>query len=185
MTKVFTKEEVFAKKEFFIQQIQQGKTFFYPTDTVYGLGCSVTHTASIKKIFSLKQRGKNAVSIIVPNKEWITTHCRCEEKYLALLPGPYTLLVEPKGSLDLVLVQQESPLLGVRIPKNWFCDLVREAGCLFVTTSANLSGKPTVAYYEQLDKSIYDGVDFIIDDGVKDSKASTVIHGITGEIIRS
>ena len=184
MEKVFTKEEVMQRKEFFIEQIKNGKTFFYPTDTVYGLGCDAFNKDSVKKIFELKKRGKNAVSVIAPNKQWIRDNCDLTELYLDMIPGKYTLLVQPKKDLDLELVRQGSPLLGVRIPNNWFCDFLRENGFVFITTSANISGKKVCRSYEDLDKSIFDGVDFIIDDGKLESKASTVLNALTGEIVR-
>lgn len=40
--------------------IQQGGIILYPTDTVWGIGCDVTNTETVAKIYKLKPVGRQA-----------------------------------------------------------------------------------------------------------------------------
>ena len=169
------------KKDYLKKNVAEGKIFFYPTDTVYGLGCDAANVESVKKINDIKRREK-PLSIIAPSKEWIRKNCDVEEEYLQLLPGKITLIVKTKKKGFLKEVGKEG-LLGVRIPKHWFSEVVEEIGKPFVTTSANFTGEKPFRNVKKA-KELIEKVDVVIDEGILSSKPSKIINTITKEVIR-
>lgn len=180
---MLTKAYVLENKEQIIKEIIDGKVFIYPTDTLYGIGCNATNSASVEKIRTLKKREDKPFSVIAPNLEWIGSACvltKYGEEWIGKLPGAYTLILPIKDkSMIAPEVVKESVNLGVRIPNHWFWEVLNEAKVPFVTTSVNCSGEPPMTDFYSLSDEIKNGVDYIVYEGTKSSKASTIID-LTG-----
>ena len=163
------KKEFLKRKSFFIKKIKAGAIFIYPTDTIYGLGCNALNKKSIDKIKSIKKRKNQPFSIIVPSKQWILKNClirKEHKKFLNNLPGPYTLILKSKD---------KSTTLGIRIPKYWFSKIISKYNLPIITTSVNVSGQPFMTSLNDADKKILKKVDFIIYEGKRSGKPSTLI----------
>lgn len=170
-----------TKKQFlgggYTNEIKKGAIFIYPTDTIYGLGCDATNEKAVEKIRKIKDRNKKPFSVIVPTKRWILDNCYIEkrhEKFLKKLPGKYTLILRLKNK-KAVAKNVSQNTLGVRIPKNWFSNVVKTIGIPIVTTSVNLTNKKPMTSLEDLDKEIIKKVDFLIYEGKKSGKPSTIV----------
>jgi len=76
---------------------------------------------------------------------------------------------------------------GIRIPMSDFCvKLISRLRRPIVSTSANISGKPAPAYFNEISKEIIEGVDFVVDESCEDNathQPSQIIKvGLTSEI---
>lgn len=182
--KIISEKQILDEKEKFIELIREGKIFIYPTDTIYGIGCNALISESVSKIREMKKRDSKPFSVIAPSKEWIRENCFVNsdiEKWLNKLPGPYTLILKTKNKNCVAKeVNLDAETLGVRIPKHWFYDLIKEAEVPFVTTSVNISGEKYLEDLQDLKEEIKNKVDFIINEGKKDSKPSTIVD-LTGK----
>ena len=157
------------------EEILKGKLFIYPTDTVYGLGCNALDEKAVLRIKEIKARDANKpLSIIAPSFEWIEDNCVVDYDIRKYLPGAYTLLLKKKDKNFLSWVANVE-ILGVRIPKSNFCDKIRKVGVPFVTTSVNLSGEKPANSVSEIREEIKKQVDFVIDEGELNGKASTLI----------
>ena len=99
--KTLTKKEFLQNQNFYLKQIQKGKIFIYPTDTIYGIGCITSNKKSVAKIRKIKQRNTKPFSIIIPNKKWIKENCITKpthQEYINKLPGKYTFIFKLKNS---------------------------------------------------------------------------------------
>ena len=96
-----TREQVFLNKELLRRKIKEGAIFIYPTDTIYGIGCSALDKKAVKKIREIKGiADEKPLSIIVPSKLWIEENCRLDfqaQQWIDKLPGPYTLILPLKN----------------------------------------------------------------------------------------
>ena len=163
----------------FVTEIKQGLIFIYPTDTVYGIGCDATNEKSVKKIRELKQTD-HPFSVIIPAKSWIKQNLLLKfPEFLEKLPGPFTFIFKKKSPKFL---DQASSLdsIGIRIPKHSLTKIIQSSGVPFVSTSANISGQPTIKEISDLPDSMKENVDVIIDGGRLANLASTVVD-LTGE----
>ncbi len=153
--------------------------FIHPTDTIYGMGCNAEDDGCVKKIRSLKERDTAPFSIIAPSIEWVKENCFIDEKaerWLKKLPGPITLVLKLKN-IDAIskYVNPGMTTIGVRIPKNWFQEIVAEKGVPIITTSANKHNGNFMTSLDNLDNEIRTNVDFIIYEDEKISKPSKIV----------
>ncbi len=176
MPDILTEQEYKKNKEYYLMKISSGAVFIYPTDTIYGIGCDAKNSEAVQRLRFIKERSKKPLSVIAPNKEWISRNCFCEEEYLNKLPGPYTLILKLKHK-DCIskFVNLETNNLGVRIPKHWITEIAELLQTPIVTSSANISGHNFMTEISNLDKTVKERIDFIIYAGQLQGKPSTII----------
>ena len=158
----------------------------YPTDTTYGIGCSIFNKKGIERIYRMKGRERNKpFSFICSSLSEVTKFARVSNvafKYLKrYLPGPYTFILEATRDVpDLLLTRQKT--VGIRIPDNRICiDLVLALGNPIITTSANLSGEEPVGDPIVIDRTFGNQLDFVVDGDILKTDASSVISLVGDE----
>lgn len=169
--------------------VREGKILIYPTDTLYGVGCNAEKTESVERIMKAKGRdSEKPLSIIAPSKEWIAENTKITSNHVKfinnLFPGPYTIVL--KARIKIPFVISKDGKMGVRIPRNEFCDFIRSQGSPFVTTSVNLSEENPVYSISDIPEQIKQVADYVIDAGEIRGHASRVfdITGKSLEILR-
>ncbi len=176
---ILSKEEFEQEKYAIMERLKENSPIFiYPTDTVYGIGCSALNREAVSKIRAAKERAASPFSVIAPSKEWIRENCivsKNAEKWIAKLPGPYTLILKIKKQCVAENVAPGLKTLGIRIPDHWFSNFVQEIGVPIVTTSANKASQDFMTSLEDLDLDIKGKVGFIIYEGEKKGKPSKII----------
>lgn len=173
------------------EEIKNGGILIYPTDTVYGLGCSIKAEDSIKKIFEIKKRSlKNPLSVAFSDlrmaKEYILLSSEEEGFIKKHIDEPFTFVVKKKRNiLDIITANRDT--VGIRIPNHMVIKkLLSSVKVPIITTSANISGKKAPAKVREIDKEIMERVDLVIDSGpCKIGIPSRVIDISTGRILRS
>jgi L-threonylcarbamoyladenylate synthase len=148
--------------------LQDGGIILYPTDTIWGIGCDAANTEAVQKIYRLKQRDEAKSMIIL-----LDTENKIESYINEVNPLAYELIEYAEHPLTLVMpgAKNVSPALinsdgsiGVRIAKHPFCQqLIQRLRKPLVSTSANISGKPSPQYFSQIASEIIDGVDYVVD----------------------
>lgn len=148
--------------------VQEGGIILYPTDTIWGIGCDATNTEAVKKIFKLKQRDEAKSMIILLDTE------NKLESYVREVPSiaydlieyaenPLTLVMPGAKNISPALISEDSSV-GIRVAKHDFCQqLIQRLRKPLVSTSANVSGKPSPQNFGQIDQEIIDGVDYVVD----------------------
>jgi L-threonylcarbamoyladenylate synthase len=151
-----------------LKVLREGGIILYPTDTIWGIGCDATNTEAVKKIYRLKQRDEAKSMIIL-----LDTDNKLESYVSDVNPLAYDLIEYAENPLTLVMpgAKNISPALisgdgsiGIRIAKHQFCQqLIQQLRKPLVSTSANVSGKPSPQYFSQIAQEIIDGVDYVVD----------------------
>ncbi len=172
------------------QAILSGKIMIYPTDTLYGIGGNALDVNVVERIHKIKERDAGKpLSVIMGNLDMIGEYCELtKEQELILinyLPGPYTFILKLKKGTRIAAVGN-SETVGVRVPEHQFARrLSVELKIPIITTSANISGKKDAATVKQIEKSVLDNVDFVVDGGETMYKqASTVVDLISIKLLR-
>lgn len=155
--------------------------YIFSTDTVYGLGTSLSNEAGIEKLFKIKGRSfKNPMAVLVANLEqadalveWPTPLYRDPLKQL--WPGGLTAVVPSQKHVSL-RVRAGFQTLGVRCPKHpELLKLLLEHGP-FVATSANRAGLEPLSDEVQIRAEFQNEVDdFLFFDPKPNGLASTVV----------
>lgn len=183
---ILTKTELKLRYNEILEKISNGAVFIYPTDTIYGIGCSALDKKAVQKIRKLKERSDSPFSVWVPSLDWIKDNCavgKDGKEWLNKLPGPVTLIVKIKNEKAVAdNVNLGRKTIGVRIPNHWFHQVVKELNLPIVTTSANVAGQPFMTSIENLDSKIKVGIDFIIYEGPKEGKPSKIVNLVEGKV---
>ncbi len=162
--------------------LKKQQILLYPTDTVWGIGCDATSEEAVSKIFKIKQRSESkSLIILVDGIEML-------QKYVPEIPitlidlvkktsKPTTIIYNnPKGLANNVVASDNT--VAVRIVQNEFCrKLISAFGKPIVSTSANSSGDTTPKSFKEINQSILDSVDYVVDlqrEEVND-KSSTIL----------
>lgn len=160
--------------------LREGGVIAYPTDTTYGIGCSIFNKKGIERIYLLKQREKKKpFSFICTDLSEVARYARVSNYAFKILkrylPGPYTFVVEASNVVpDLLLTKQKT--VGIRIPHNPICHaIVSELGHPIVTTSANRSGDEPIGDPFAVDAELGNDLDLVLDGGVLTADVSSVV----------
>ncbi len=150
-----------------IQILRSGGVILYPTDTVWGIGCDATNAEAVAKIYELKQsEDKKSMLVLCNNANMVV-------RYVNRAPGiafevmemsekPLTAILPGAAGLAPNLIPEEKTL-GVRIPQHEFCErLLYKFGRPIVSTSANISGEATPKRFNEIDRSILEGADYVV-----------------------
>lgn len=161
-----------------LKVLQEGGTILYPTDTIWGVGCDATNTEAVEKIYKLKQRNEAKSMIIL-----VDTENKLESYISEVNPLAYELIEYAENPLTLVMpgAKNVSPALigsdgsvGIRVSKHPFCQqLIQRLRKPLVSTSANISGKPSPQYFAQIASEIIGGVDYVVDIDQQDMEIKT------------
>lgn len=167
--------------------LRDGGVIIYPTDTIYGLGCSIYQHKAIEKIARIKQ--------VVPEKAQLSFVCSSLSdlsKYARqldtptyrllkqFLPGPYTFILPASKEVPKIL-QSKKATIGLRIPDNNIALAIVEA-LGHPILSASLPGDMVEEYTDpETIKDNFDKlVDIVIDGGTGGMEPSTIID-LTGD----
>jgi tRNA threonylcarbamoyl adenosine modification protein (Sua5/YciO/YrdC/YwlC family) len=161
--------------------LQKGKVIVYPTDTIYGLGCSATDKKAINKIYRIKKREKNKpLLVLISDFKMLSEYFKVDKKQLAYLrkvwPGKFSVILDKKSTLSNDVSAGLSSA-AVRLPKSRFLTkMIKELGVPLVSTSLNKSGENHLEKLEMLAE--YFGTtkpDLVIDAGILKGKPSRLI----------
>ena len=169
--------------------LRNGGLIIYPTDTVYGLGCDITHTKAMEKLANIKgvKPEKSNFSFICNDLSHLSDYTKqiSTPTYKILkraLPGPYTFILPGSNALPKVFKKKKT--VGIRVPDNNIArQLVVALGNPVASTS--IRDDDDVLEYTTDPELIFEKwqhlVDVVIDGGYGDNHASTIIN-LTQEI---
>jgi L-threonylcarbamoyladenylate synthase len=157
--------------------ISRGGVAVFPSDGLYGLACDPLDAGAIARIHRLKGRDDGKPSAVMYFSPLAIRELvgglgpRTKAAVSALLPGPVTLVVANPHRRYPLACRQDPGRLGVRLIGGPLAGTM----CPVFQTSANLSGEPAPARFEEVPESIRDGVDLAIDGGELPGLPSTVV----------
>jgi L-threonylcarbamoyladenylate synthase len=154
-----------------------GGVAVFPADTLYGLACDPLDPAAIERIHEIKGRDEGKPSSILyftplAMRELIAGLGPGARAAMgALLPGPVTLVVANPEHRYPLACGDDPDRLGIRLIEGPLAG----AGCAIFQTSANRSGAPAPAAFDDVDPAIVEAVDLALDGGALTGAPSTVI----------
>jgi len=165
--------------------LNSGGIIVYPTDTVYGLGCSISNKKGIEKIQAIK-RSHKPMSIMFADLKTISEYAKVSNEAFrllrTLLPGPYTIIM-PATRLVPRLLQSNRKSVGIRIPDHWFCQaVVSQLGEPIITTSVPMSNNRLHIDPLEIEADFGHAVDAVIDSGILPDVPSTVLSLETDQV---
>lgn len=173
-----------------VKTLKEGGVIIYPTDTVYSFGCDIHQQKAIERIARIKEVKPETAnfSIIFHDLSQLSEYTQPIDNstYKMLrrtLPGPYTYILTASNAVPKIF-KNKRKTIGIRIPDNSIPrEIVRALGNPIIASSVH--DEDQIIEYTtdpELIKEHYDKlVDLVIDGGMGDNFASTVVDMTTGE----
>jgi len=178
------------KLDLIIEILQNDGVIIYPTDTVYGMGCSINSRKAIERLARLKgiTPGKERFSLLFDSLSQISEyakniHTPVFKAIKKAVPGPYTFILHSSNKLPKLL-NSTKKTVGVRVPDhNIPRMIVQQLGCPIITTS--IRDEDEVIEYSTDPELIFEKfqhqVDLVIDGGYGNNVPSTIIDFTSDE----
>jgi L-threonylcarbamoyladenylate synthase len=150
-----------------LEVLQRGGVILYPTDTIWGIGCDACNEDAVKRVYAIKKRvDSKSMLVLMENAALL-------ERYVAEVPEiaydlieltdkPLTIIFDGARALAKNLIAEDGSI-GIRITTEAFSsELIRRFKRPIVSTSANISGKPSPACFDEIDTEILEAVDYVV-----------------------
>jgi tRNA threonylcarbamoyl adenosine modification protein (Sua5/YciO/YrdC/YwlC family) len=166
--------------------LQNNGVIVYPTDTIFGLGCSINSPKAIEKICTIKNIDpqKAQLSFICKDLSHLSDFTKSIDTPLyrmlkSHLPGPFTFILPASKQVPKIL-QSKKSTIGLRVPNNIVCQEIL-AALEHPILSASLPGQEVEEYTDP--EVVYDKlggfVDYVIDSGFGGIVPSTIVDCTT------
>jgi tRNA threonylcarbamoyl adenosine modification protein (Sua5/YciO/YrdC/YwlC family) len=122
--------------------LREGGCVAYPTDTVYALGCAMSHKKAVDALYDMKRmKREQALALMVPDLSGIAQFAVVHDaqyRFLKhLVPGPYVFILEATREVPKLLMMKRKTI-GIRVPEHPVARALVEAlGEPLITTTAS------------------------------------------------
>lgn len=174
-----------------LEVLQKGGVILYPTDTIWGLGCDAANEEAVRRIYAIKNREDSKSMLVLMENAALLERYVDEVPEIAydlieLSDKPLTIIYDGARNMAKNLIAEDGSI-GIRITAEKFSsELIRRFKRPIVSTSANISGKPSPACFDEIDSEIIEAVDYVVkyrqDDTQKAIPSGIMKLGRGGEI---
>lgn len=176
--------------------LNAGGTILYPTDTIWGVGCDAENKYAIDSVFKIKERPSDKAFIILLDEvdklsKYISKIPPIALEMIDKFDTPLTIIYHDVYNLPKKLLASDKSV-AIRVIKTPFLkSLIAAFGKPIVSSSANKSGKPNPLIFSEIDESIINQVDYVVNfnrNVIQQVKPSTIIDVVGDweyDIIRS
>ncbi len=173
--------------------LQDGGVIAYPTDSSYALGCLPGQKSSLERIQRIRGlESRHPLTLVCHDLSGLGRQAKVTNSDFrlikALVPGPYTFLLQASRDVPRRLLDPKRKTIGLRIPDNRIClDLLESLGEPLLSTSLILAGEDIpVTDPEVIRDRIGKSIDLVIDGGIGGIEQTTIIDlsGDAPEVVR-
>jgi L-threonylcarbamoyladenylate synthase len=174
-----------------LEVLRAGGTILYPTDTIWGIGCDATNPEAVKKVYEIKQRSDSkSMLVLLDNAAFLSYYIEnvpdIANELIEVADKPLTIIYSGAKNLANNLIAPDGSI-GIRVVNDEFCKkLLTQFKKPLVSTSANISDKPSPANFYEIDEAIIHAVDYVVEwrqtDTSKSSPSSIIKLGVNGQI---
>lgn len=174
-----------------VEVLRKGGIILYPTDTIWGLGCDATNADAVKKIYDIKQReDTKSLLILLDNESRLMSYVveipEIAWQIIEVSVDPVTIIYPNAKNLAENLISSDGSI-GIRITSDEFCkSLINKFRKPIVSTSANITGEKTPAFFGEISSEIKTKVDYIVNyrqsDLTKHKPSSIIKIGLKNQI---
>ena len=172
-----------------LEVLQSGGVILYPTDTIWGIGCDATNEKAVQRIYQLKKReDSKSMLVLMENMNFLNRYVKevPEIAYdlIEMTEKPMTIIYPGAKNLAKNLIAQDGSI-GIRISSEEFTrQLIQRFKKPIVSTSANMSGEPSPAFFDEISPEIIEAIDYVVeyrqDDHTPREPSSIIKLGVGG-----
>ena len=166
--------------------VLRGGVIGFPTDTLYGLGCSLFDVEAVLMVARIKRRDPSlAVISLIPESRQAyglasEVNPVAERLVARFWPGPLSLIFRAAPIVP-VRVRGAGGTVALRCPKDDLCRrLLGVIGGPVVSSSANLSGQRTAETAQEVLQIFGNQLDLVIDGGPRRGGVASTLVDVSG-----
>ncbi len=165
--------------------IKNGGLIAYPTETVYGLGADPHNTEAIQKIFTAKGRAEDkGIILLIRGPDDLsalvsTVSPTAQILIEAFWPGPLTLVFRANPDLSPALLGGRDTVALRHSSSPIATELLTALGGPLTSTSANRSAEPPARSATEVENTLGDYLDLILDGGLSDSTLPSTLVDVS------
>ena len=174
-----------------VEVLKNGGVILYPTDTIWGLGCDATNPEAVKRIYEIKKReDSKSMLVLMENpallERYVDDVPEVAWDLVEITTTPLTVIYQNAKNLAKNLIGDDGSI-GIRFTKEKFTSqLLQRFRRPLVSTSANMSGEISPAFFDEIYDEIKSKVDYIVeyrqDDTTPAQPSSIIKLGSGGKI---
>ncbi len=174
-----------------LEVLKKGGIILYPTDTIWGIGCDATNKEAVQRIYRIKKReDSKSMLVLMENPalldRYVTEAPDVAWDLIEMTDRPLTIIYPGAKNLAQNLIAQDGSI-GIRFTKEAFTSqLLQRFRRPIVSTSANISGKKSPAFFDEISVEIKATVDYIVayrqDDQTPAAPSSIIKLGTSGQV---
>jgi tRNA threonylcarbamoyl adenosine modification protein (Sua5/YciO/YrdC/YwlC family) len=162
------------------QKLRDGEVIAFPTDTVYGLGCSLHEKKAIARLYQIKRVDEgHPMSLLCSDLKHLSVYAQVSTPVYKvmrrLVPGPYTFILPATREVPKLMLRKQHTV-GIRVPvHNVIRDLVTELGHPLINTSAQIGDEDLLLSGEDIEDRLGKQLGCVIDGGILPDVRSTIL----------
>lgn len=174
-----------------LKVLKIGGIILYPTDTIWGIGCDATNEKAVDRIYKIKKRDDSkSMLVLMENpallERYVTEVPEIAWDLVEIATTPLTVIYPNAKNLAKNLVAEDGSI-GIRFTKEAFTSqLLQRFRRPLVSTSANISGEKSPAFFDEISEEIKNQVDYIVEyrqnDTTPAQPSSIIKLGVGGQI---
>jgi len=151
-----------------LEVLKSGGIILYPTDTIWGIGCDATNEIAVQKIYKIKKReDSKSMLVLMENpallERYVTEVPEIAWDLVEIATTPLTVIYPNAKNLAKNLIAEDGSI-GIRFTKEAFTSqLLQRFRRPLVSTSANISGEKSPAFFDEISEEIKNQVDYIVE----------------------
>jgi L-threonylcarbamoyladenylate synthase len=167
-----------------VELLKQGKIILYPTDTIWGIGCNAKNTKAVQRIYKIKERDDSkSMIVLISSAEQLKMYIKhvppIAYDLIKNSASPLTIVYSGAKNMSKKLIAKDGTI-AIRVVKGRFTSgVIEQLGGPLVSSSANISGQPTAATFEQIGDDIKNKVDYVVEhfrERTRNIRPSTIIR---------
>ena len=151
-----------------LEVLKNGGIILYPTDTIWGIGCDATNPEAVQRIYNIKKReDSKSMLVLMENPALLDRYVNDVPEIawdlVEITTTPLTVIYPNAKNLAPNLIAEDGSI-GIRFTKEKFTmQLLQRFRRPLVSTSANISGEKSPAYFDEISEEIINKVDYVVE----------------------
>ncbi|MEN8117070.1 MAG: L-threonylcarbamoyladenylate synthase [Bacteroidota bacterium] len=151
-----------------VEILKNGGIILYPTDTIWGIGCDATNEEAVKRIYKIKNREDlKSMLVLMENPALLDRYVddvpEVAWELVEITTTPLTVIYPNARNLANNLIAEDGSI-GIRFTKEEFTTkLLQRLRRPLVSTSANISGEKSPAFFDEISEGIKEQVDYVVE----------------------
>ncbi len=151
-----------------VEVLKSGGVILYPTDTIWGIGCDATNPEAVARIYQIKKReDSKSMLVLMENpallERYVNDVPEIAWDLVEISTTPLTVIYPGAKNLANNLIADDGSI-GIRFTKEEFTTkLLQRFRRPIVSTSANISGQKSPAFFDEISEDIKNQVDYIVE----------------------